>query len=70
MKQTIVVFDTANGTLEGFKDVKQAAAYLGISKGRLMVNLTAGVHYAGTRIVGRLNLRKSNRGGDRTKKLY
>jgi len=69
MKQTIVVLDTANGTLEGFKDMKQAAAYLDMSVGKLTSNLRIGVHYAGTRIVGRLNLRKSNRGGDRTKKL-
>lgn len=68
MKQTIVVFDTALGTLDGFKDIKQASSHLGISTGRLSSNLKAGVHYAGTRIVGRLNLVKSNRGGNRIKK--
>lgn len=69
MKRITVILDISKGTINGFKDIKQAADHLGVSEYKVRGILDeGGVHIAGEKIIGSLKLEKSNRGGNRIKK--
>lgn len=68
MNQITVVLDLKDGVINGFKDIKQVASHLGMSEYKIKGILSkGGVHIAGTKIIGPLTLKKSGRGGNRTK---
>ncbi len=68
MIRITVVVDISKGTIDGFRDVKQASKHLGMSEYKIKSILgSGGVHIAGTKMIGPLNLAKSNRGGNRNK---
>ena len=70
MSGIITITDISQGTMDGYKDISQAADHLGITvtilKGILQEE---GVHVAGTKIIAILNLVKSRRGGNRKNKI-
>ena len=68
MSGIITITDISQGTMDGYKDISQAADHLGITVATLKGILhEGGVHIAGAKIIGTLNLVKSNRGGNRKK---
>ena len=61
-----MIVDIANGSIDGYRDVRQAAEHMGYTAAKTRGILKdGGVRVVGTQMLGTLNLVKSKRGGKR-----
>lgn len=68
MGKIIVIASFVKGEILGFRDMGQAAEYLSVSTHQIKKMLNGGIRMESGYIVGTLDLKKSNRGGNRIKK--